>query len=35
VVHRKAAHAAAIAAELAALKLSGVELAEPGRSYEF
>jgi ribonuclease BN (tRNA processing enzyme) len=35
VVHRKAAHAEAIAAELAALGLSGVELAEPGLTYEF
>jgi ribonuclease BN (tRNA processing enzyme) len=35
VVHRKAAHAAAIAAELDALGLPGVELAEPGRTYEF
>ena len=31
VVHRKAAHAATIAAEIAALGLAGVELAEPGR----
>lgn len=35
VVHRKAAHMATIAAELAALGLPGVELAEPGRTYEF
>ncbi|MFM7107317.1 MAG: 3',5'-cyclic-nucleotide phosphodiesterase [Planctomycetaceae bacterium] len=35
VVHRKAAHAAAIAAEVSALGLPGVELAEPGRTYEF
>jgi ribonuclease BN (tRNA processing enzyme) len=35
VVHRKAAHAEAIAAELAALGLPGVELAEPGLTYEF
>lgn len=34
VVHRKAAHAAAIAAELAALGLPGVELAVPGRAYD-
>lgn len=34
VVHRKAAHAATIAAEIAAHGLSGVELAVPGRTYD-
>lgn len=34
VVHRKAAHAAVIAAEIAALRLPGVELAMPGRTYD-
>ena len=35
VVHRKAAHAATIAGEIAALGLRDVELAEPGRPYEY
>ncbi len=35
VVHRKARFADAIAAELAALSLPGVELVEPGRAYTF
>lgn len=35
VVHRKAAHAATIAAEIAALGLTGVEMAVPGRPYDF
>ncbi len=35
VVHRKAAHAETIAAELAARKLPGVELAVPGERYAF
>ena len=34
VVHRKAAHAGRIEAELAALALPDVELVEPGRAYE-
>jgi len=34
VVHRKAAHAAAIAAELAALRLPGLEFVVPGRPYD-
>ncbi|NCA10796.1 MBL fold metallo-hydrolase [bacterium] len=35
VVHRKAAHAETIAAEITALGLADVELAVPGRRYEF
>lgn len=35
VVHRKAAHAATIAAEITARRLPGVEFAVPGRPYEF
>ena len=35
VIHRKAAHAETIAAELAARDLPGVELAVPGRRYDF
>lgn len=35
VVHRKAAHAATIAAEIAARGLPGVELAVPGQPYDF
>lgn len=35
VVHRKPPHAATIAAEIAANHLPGVELAVPGRTYEF
>lgn len=35
VVHRKARHAAEIAAELAALRLPNVELVKPGEAYEF
>jgi cAMP phosphodiesterase len=35
VVHRKAAHAATIAAEIAAAHLPRVELAAPGRIYDF
>jgi len=35
VIHRKAAHAETIAAELAARELPGVELAVPGRRYDF
>lgn len=34
VVHRKAAHAETIAAEIAALNLAGVEMAVPGQAYE-
>ena len=34
VVHRKAAHAEAIAAEIAALDLPGVEMVVPGRPYD-
>lgn len=34
-VHRKAAHAATIAAEIAARGLSGVEIAVPGQVYDF
>jgi cAMP phosphodiesterase len=35
VVHRKVRYAAEIAAELAALRLPGVELVQPGMAYEF
>lgn len=35
VVHRKAAHAETVAKELAAIGLPGVEIAVPGRRYEF